>query len=45
MSAKLFPTILNALDVCASLVYLFEGDLRHFVYWTSTAVLTATVTY
>ena len=31
MSAKLFPTILIALDVCASLVYLFEGDLRHFV--------------
>ena len=45
MSVKLFPTILIALDVCASLVYLFEGDLRHFVYWTSAAVLTATVTY
>ena len=45
MSAKIFPTILIALDVCASLVYLFAGDLRHFVYWTSAAVLTATVTY
>ena len=45
MSAKLFPTILIALDVCASLVYLFEGDLRRFVYWTAAAVLTATVTY
>ena len=45
MTAKIFPTILIALDVCASLVYLFEGDLRHFVYWTSAAVLTASVTY
>ena len=32
MSAKLFPTILIALDVCASLVYLSEVDLRRFVY-------------
>ena len=45
MSAKLFPTILIALDVCASLDYLSNGDLRRFVYWTSAAVLTATVTY
>ena len=45
MSVKLFPTILIALDVCASLVYLSEGDLRRFVYWTSAAILTATVTY
>lgn len=45
MSAKLFPTILIALDVCASLVYLSNGDLRRFVYWTACAVLTATVTY
>ena len=45
MSAKLFPTILIVLDVCASLVYLSKGDLRHFVYWTACAVLTTTVTY
>mgnify|MGYP003427438086 FL=1 len=45
MSEKLFPTILIVLDVCASLVYLSKGDLRHCVYWTSAAVLTATVTY
>ena len=45
MSAKLFPTILIVLDVCASLVYLFNGDLRRFIYWTAAAVLTTTVTY
>ena len=45
MSAKIFPTILIALDVCASLVYLSKGGLRHFVYWTACAVLTTTVTY
>ena len=45
MSAKLFPTILIALDVCASLVYLYNGDILHCVYWTACAVLTTTVTY
>ena len=45
MSAKLFPTILIVLDVCASLVYLSNGDPRSFVYWTACAVLTTTVTY
>jgi len=42
---KLFPTILIALDVAAAIVYLVHGDLRHFIYWISAAVLTATVTY
>ena len=45
MSEKLFPTILIVLDVCASLVYLSNGYLRRFIYWTACAVLTTTVTY
>lgn len=45
MSDKFFPTILITLDVCASIVYLVHGDVRHAVYWFSAAVLTATVTY
>jgi hypothetical protein len=42
---QLFPTILILLDIVAGLVYLCDGDLRKFVYWTSAAVLTATVTF
>lgn len=45
MSAKLFPTILIALDVCASVPYAFKGDIRHTIYWLAAATLTACVTY
>lgn len=41
---KLFPVILIALDVCASLVYLCHGDVKRCVYWIAAAVLTLTVT-
>lgn len=41
----LFPCILMALDVAASGVYLFGGDLRRFIYWIAAATLTATVTF
>jgi len=42
---QIFPTILICLDVAAAIVYLCFGDIRHFIYWISAAVLTATVTY
>jgi hypothetical protein len=42
---KLFPTILIILDVCASVAYLFDNDVRRGVYWLAAAILTATVTY
>jgi len=42
---KLFPTVLICLDVAAAIVCVAHGDLRHFIYWISAAVLTATVTY
>jgi len=45
MWCKLFPTVLICLDVAAAIVYVAHGDLRHFIYWISAAVLTATVTY
>jgi hypothetical protein len=41
----LFPTILIALDLLAASVYLYEKDIRHFIYWIAAAILTATVTY
>ena len=41
----IFPTVLVALDVCASLVYAFNRDWKHAVYWLAAATLTACVTY
>jgi hypothetical protein len=42
---QIFPTILIALDLCASLVYALDGDWRKVIYWASASVLTATVTF
>lgn len=45
MSARVFPTVLIALDVAAAVPYALRGDLRHTVYWLAAATLTACVTY
>ena len=45
MNPKVFPTILIVLSVCAGIVYLYHGDLRHTVYWLAAATLNAAVTY
>ena len=45
MRAKLFPTVLIGLDICAAIAYAFAGDWRRAIYWFAAAVLTATVTY
>ena len=45
MIQKLFPTALIFLDLCAAVVYLAIGDTRHFIYWLSAAVITASVTF
>ena len=42
---NIFPAILIILDVCAAGVYISGGDIRLFVYWLSSAVLTASVTF
>jgi len=42
---KLFPTILITLDLLAAIVYLYNGDARHTIYWTAADVLTASITY
>lgn len=43
--AKVFPTLLIALDVAAAVVYAACGDWRRTVYWLAAATLTATVTF
>ena len=45
MRNLVFPTILIVLDVCASIVYGFDGDWRKVIYWGAAAVLTCAVTY
>lgn len=44
MITKLFPYTLIVLDLAASTVYFYNGDLRRGVYWFAAAVLTASVT-
>lgn len=34
---KIFPSTLIFLDICAAVVYLFNGDIRHFIYWIAAA--------
>ncbi len=41
---KVFPCILAFLDVCAAIVYLANGDIRHAIYWFAAATLTASIT-
>jgi hypothetical protein len=45
MNPKIFPTILMILDLCASLVYVLDGDWRKTVYWAAAGALTFVVTY
>jgi len=45
MSDKLFPVILMFLNLCASVVYFYHGDIRHGIYWVTACILTACVTF
>jgi len=42
---KLFPNVLIGLMVLASLVYLYEGDWRKFIYFFAAAVLNASIVW
>ena len=41
----LFPCILIALDLGASVVYGIDGDWRKVIYWIAAAILNVTVTF
>jgi hypothetical protein len=43
--ARVFPSILIALDCAAAAVYACCGDVRRCIYWLAAATLTATVTF
>jgi len=42
---KIFPTILIIIDILAGLIYLYQSDKKHFIYWLSAACLTFSVTW
>lgn len=41
----IFPLVLIALDVGASVMYGFSGEWRMVVYWLAAAVLNVAVTF
>jgi len=41
---KIFPIILMVLDLCASIVYFSNGDIKRGIYWIAAMILTLTVT-
>ena len=45
MSKYIFPSILIALDVGASLMFAVAGDWKKAIYWLAAAVLNVTVTF
>ena len=42
---KIFPTIIIVLMLGASIVYVFDGNVRQSIYWLAAAVLNIAVTY
>lgn len=42
---KLLPTVMVFLDLAASGVYLYNGDVRRGLYWLFGAAMVALVTY
>lgn len=43
--AHIFPLVLMALNLAASVTYAFTGNIRMSVYWFACAVLTFCVTF
>lgn len=44
-SEYVFPTLLIALDVAASVPYAVKANWRMMIYWLAAATLTACVTF
>lgn len=42
---QIFPIVLIITDACAGIVYGFNGDWKHMVYWFAAATLTTCVTF
>lgn len=42
---RFFPIVMIILQVCASAVYFWFGDIWHGIYWTGAVIVTAAVTF
>jgi len=42
---KFFPVILAILDILAAIVYAYNGDIRHTIYWLAASTLTLSITF
>ena len=45
MNKYIFPSILILIDICAGVVYAFNGDFKKLIYWLAAAVLNICVTF
>lgn len=45
ISPKLLPTIMIVLNILTAIVYAVNKDVRHTIYWASSAVLISAITY
>ena len=45
MYKYIFPLTLIIIDLCAAIVYLFDGDIKKTIYWIAAAVLNICVTF
>ena len=45
IDVRVFPTILECLDLCAAAVYIPSGNYRQVIYWVAACVLTLSVTW
>ncbi len=42
---KLFPTVLIVLDIAAAVVYAYNKQWGHVLYWASAGLITLAVTF
>jgi hypothetical protein len=45
MMTKVFPVAIIVLQVCAAIVYAYNGDVRRTIYWVAATALVASVTF
>jgi hypothetical protein len=42
---RFLPIIMITLSIGAAIVYAYDGDIRHSLYWAAAALITGTVTF
>lgn len=42
---KVFPTLMIIGSAISSIIYFIKGDVKHGIYWASTAIALAAITF